>query len=215
MKKLFALMLSVLMILSLFVGCGGNSSDETTGTTTEATQAAEPAGTLLISMGAAFEIVYDQDGNVLELTGTNDTGKTIAAACTQYEGRGCVFAARGILRYASDNKLIGDARSMAVRVKFGDPLPSEDFLDTIITDCQYLADEESTGIRMVKIGEEQLDENGLLTSETAKRLAARFLGCTEADLTGEDTPTDNVFTFSFEGKACTVDAATGLVTATE
>ena len=215
MKKFLALMLSAVMILSLLAGCGGNSNTETTAATTEATKAAEPVGTLIITMGACFELVYDEEGNALEIKGTNETGKTIAENCQQNVGRGCVFAARSILRYASDNNLIGDAKTMAVRVKQGDPLPSEDFLTTIITDCQYLADEESTGIRMVLLADNALDANGNLTAETAKRMAARFLNGTEETLTGEDTPSEGIFTYSFEGKTCTVDAVTGFVAAKE
>lgn len=215
MKKIFVLMLSAVMILSLLAGCGGSSNTETTGATTEATKAAEPVGTLIITMGACFELTYDDQGNALEIKGTNETGKTIAENCQQNVGRGCVFAARAILRYASDNNLIGDAKTMAVRVKQGDPLPSEDFLSTIITDCQYLADEESTGIRMVLLAGDALDEDGNLTAETAKHIAARFLNGTETDLAGEDTPAEGVFTYSFDGKTCTVDATTGFVAVKE
>ena len=210
MKKFFALVLSAFMILGLLSGCGSNSNTETTPATTES---AAPIGTLIITMGATFELPYDAQGNALEINGTNATGKTIAENCQQNVGRGSVFAARTMLRYASDNNLIGDAKTMAVRVKQGDPLPSEDFLDTIITDCQYLADEESTGIRMVLLDGDALDANGNLTAETAKRMAARFLGCTEAELAEEDAPVEGVFAYSYNATICTVDAVTGLVEA--
>ncbi|MBQ8797569.1 MAG: hypothetical protein IJZ56_05195 [Oscillospiraceae bacterium] len=210
MKKSLALALSIILILGLFVGCNKDAADSTTTAATEAP--AEPAGTLYLSFGPALEVSYDDAGNVLQITGTNEAGKTIAAESADQVGRGCVFAARKFLRCASDNKLLGDAKSMVVRVDNDDPLPTEDFLDTIVTDCQYLADEECTGIQMMKITVDDLDSDGNILPATAKRLAARFLGITESDLQGEETVVDGFYNFSCGDATCAVDAFTGLVT---
>lgn len=212
MKKIFAILLALAMLLAL-AACGETDAAPTTVPTTAPTEAATPAGTLYMTFGAAIEMVYDEEGEVLELTGKNEAGKTIAQACQNQLGRECVFAARAILRYTSDNQLIGDARTVAVRLGKGDPLPEEDFLDTIITDCQYLADEECTNLKMVKIHDERLTEDGELNSDAAKRLASYFLDVPEADITGDNEPVDGAYTLTGGEKSCTVDAFTGLVTA--
>lgn len=219
MKKIFALVLSVILVLGLFVGCNRDAAEDTgTDANTVATTTGNiyeeytPAGTLHLAFSGALEIVYDDEGNVLQITGTNEIGQTIAAACADQTGKGCVFAARKILRYASDNKLLGDAKSMVVRVGKGDSLPSEDFLDTIVTDCQYLADEECTGIQMMKVIIDDLDSDSNIIPEAARMLAARFLGVEESALEGDDNIVDGTYIYTSGDKGCAVDVFTGLVT---
>ena len=213
MKRMFALLLCIILVLGLFVGCNKDAADSTTTAATEAsTEPAEPAGKLYLSFGPTLEVVYDEAGNVLEITGINESGKTIAAESVDLLGRGCVFAARKFLRYASDNKLLGDAKDMVVRVGNGDPLPTEDFLGTIVTDCQYLADEECTGIQLMQLNEDDLGADGNILPATAKSLAARFLGVEEAQVTGDDNIVDGAYIYTNGDTSCAVDAFTGLVT---
>lgn len=213
MKRTLALLLCVILVLGLFVGCSKDAADSTTTAATEAsTEPAEPAGTLYLSFGPTLEVVYDDAGNVLQITGTNEAGKTIANESAEQVGKGCVFAARKFLRYASDNKLLANAKNMVVRVGNGDPLPTEDFLDTIVTDCQYLADEECTGIQLMQLNKDDLGADGNMLPATAKRLAARFLGVEEAQVTGDDNIVDGTYIYTSGDTSCAVDAFTGLVT---
>ena len=214
MKKFFAILLAVAMIFAL-AACNQADAPETTATPTTAPteKASEPIGVLYLTFGAAIEMVYDEDGKVLELTGNNEAGNAIAEECQNQLGKECVFAARKILRYISDNQLIGDAKTVALRVGKGDPLPDEEFLDTIITDCQYLLDEECTGLKMVKIHDERLTENGELNLDAALRLASYFLGVPEEDISGNNEPFEGAYTLSSGEKSCSVDAFNGLVTA--
>ena len=210
MKKLLALLLTAMLIVSM-AACGETAAPPAT--TTEPTTAPAPVGTLLVTFGAAMELVYDVDGKVISITGTNELGKTIAEAKQDQLNTGCVYALRAILRYAVDNNLLGDAKNMVVRVGKGDPLPKEDFLTEICTDCQYLADEECTGIQMIQLSGDKLNEEGNLTADTAKALAVRFLGAEAAEVTGTDAPVDDLYTFTWSDKTVTVHAFTGLVTA--
>lgn len=223
MKKLFALLLAALMILSM-AACGDETDvdreekkPETTEAsvpeTTEATEpkVSEPMGTLYVTFGATLELVYDADGNALSITGTNEVGQTLAEAKQDQVGKGCVFALRSILRYAADNNLLGDAKSMVLRVGKGEQLPSEDFLEVIATDCQYLADEECTGVQMFSAVGDKLDAESNLTYAAAKALATRFMGAEEADVTGAETPVEGKFTFICGDMTVTVDAFSGLV----
>ena len=214
MKKLLVILLILMMVASL-AACNTDSAPETTAapTTAPTEKVSEPLGTLYLTFGAAIEMVYDQEGQVLELKGKNEAGNAIAAACQNQLGKECVFAARAILRYVADNQLIGDARTVAVRVGKGEELPDAEFLETIITDCQYLADEECTNLKMVKLHDERLTEDGELNLEAAKRLASYFLGAEEADITGNNEPVDGVYNLNSGEKGCTIDAFTGLVTA--
>ena len=211
MKKVIALLLCAVALVGLLAGCNKNKADETT-LSTEYLVESTPAGTLYLTFGAMIEVVYDADGNALHIAGKNDAGKTIANACQNQLNQDCVFAARAMLRYASDNKLFGDAKTVAVRLGKNDPMPTTDFLETIITDCQYLLDEECTGLKMIRISDERLDEDSRLNLDCAKILASYYLGAPTSELSGGEVPLDGVYTITTaDGKSCTVDAFNGLV----
>lgn len=220
-KKVFliggaVLLAVILLVVILLVGKNKEETQpETTGNTQGTTLPEEKKaiGTLVIAFGAHIEMQYDHEGNALTIQGMNDLGKKIVENCSGFEGRDAVFAVRAFLRYATTNQLLGNTKNMTVRVKNGDPLPTEDYLETIVQDTQYLADEDCTGIQVLRIDQEKLDANGLIDLDTVRKMATRFLGATMvADLGGDETPVDNIYTFDYEGKVCNVDAATGLVT---
>lgn len=214
MKKSLALLLSLILVLGLFAGCNKDVADSTTTVPTVGNiyEDSTPAGTLYLTFSAAIEIIYDDAGKALQITGTNEVGKTVAAANQDQLGRDCVFVARALIRYAAQNQLLADAKTVAVRVGNDDPHPTDDFLEVIITDCQYLVDEECTGLRMIQLDQDRINSDGDLTPEAAALLASVFLGAAEADLAGEQTPVDGAYTYTWGDKACTVDAFTGLVT---
>lgn len=210
MKKttqILAMLLIFAMVLSA-AGCSKDGGKETTA------PVKETAGVLTIAFGAVVEIVYDETGKLISLNGINETGEKITAACTGFEGRDVVHCVRSMLRYAYDNQLLGDAKTMSVRMGKDSKVPDEEFLPTIIQDTQYLADEECTGIRMVSIALEDLDSEGNISMEKAKHMAMIYLGAIQtADLGGDEEAVNGIYTFDYEGAACTVNAVTGLVTA--
>ena len=217
MKKWIAMLLAVMLVISM-AACGEEAAEApatTTAATTAATEATEPVpvGTLYVALGGTLELVYDQEGKAISITGTDELGKTLAAAGQKQVGKGCVFVLRTILRYASDNQLLGDTKSMVLRIGAGEKMPTEDFIEVIATDCQYLADEECTGVQMFRAIDDKIGEDGNLTLEAAKTLAARFMGVTVEELTMPEATAVGFYTFSCGDKTVTVNSFTGLVTA--
>lgn len=210
MKKWIAGWLIMTMLLGVLSGCGKEAAAPTDTTVTPETtgSAPTPIGTLYVSFGAALEIVYDENGNALSITGVNEAGKQLAAAKQDQLGKGCVYALRSILRMAISDSLLGDAKTLTIRIGANDPLPTEDFLNTIGQDCQYLVDEEGAPVDLYCLTGDLLDEKGDLTYETAQMLATTYLGAEASS--AEATATD-VYTFVAGDKTCTVDAFTGLV----
>ena len=207
MKKIIALSLALLLLLC---GCGKEAAVTPETTTVPETTAPPPtpAGTLYVSFGAALEIVYDESGNALTLTGLNEVGKQLADAKQNQLNKGCVYTLRSILRMAIDQQLLGDAKTCTVRIGANDPLPTEDFLMTIGQDCQYLIDEEGAPLDIYCLTGDMLDEKGELTFDTAQMLASKYL---QAEATpAEETPI-GVYTFTAGDKTCTVDAFSGLI----
>ena len=224
MKKTFALLLALTMLFS-FAACSVEKAPEkapetTTATTPETTVPEEtkpekpeepttPVGTLHVCFGASLKLVYNENGNVLGMAGTNEVGTGIAEAVQSQVGRQCVFALRSILRHAIKNNLLGDAKVVTVRVETGDQIPADDFFGTILNDCQLLCDEECSNLRMFILQDERLGADGNLTPATAKELAVRYLGVEETALTaGEDD-----YSFLYEEKIYKVDPFSGNITA--
>ena len=210
MRKWIAFCLIMTMLLGALSGCGNAPATDTSAPTETTAPAPTPIGTLYASFGAALELTYDENGNALSITGTNEAGKLLAEAKQDQLNKGCVYALRSILRKAINDGLLGaDTKTVTIRIGVNDPLPTEDFLNTVCQDCQYLVDEEISGVDLYGLQGDLLDEDGNLTYAMAQRLATKHLG---ADATGDETITDGVYTFTAADKTCTVNALTGLVT---
>ena len=211
MKKWIAFCLIMTMLLGLLSGCGNTPAApaETSAPTETTAPAPTPIGTLYVSFGATLELTYDENGNALTLIGTNEAGRHLAEAKQDQLNKNCVYTLRSILRMAISDDLFGDAKTVTVRIGADDPLPTEDFLQIIGQDCQYLVDEELAGVDMYCLTGDMLDEKGDITFETAQLLATVYLG---AEATAAETANTDVYTFTAADKTCTVDPFSGLVT---
>lgn len=205
-KRIIALLGCAVLLLGLLSGCkkepaAGNIYEDYT-----------PAGTLFLNFGASMEIVFDDEGNTLQILGTNPDGKLIATNSTSYLGEHCYVAAWKGLEYGIKNNLTGSVPLMVLRLDKGEIPPEDDFLLSMAAACQELADSLSVKIQVFALEGDQLDSEGLLTTETAKTLAAAAFGCTAADISGDVSTANGVYTLSYNGKTCTVDTFSGVVT---
>lgn len=205
-KRIIALLGCIVLVLSMFSGCKKKEADGSI------YENFTPAGTLYIDFGVSIEVVYDDEGKALQLVGTNQAGKQAATNCTRFLGKPCSAVVWKLLEYSVKNKLTGSTPLMVIRLDKTDVPPSDDFLTAIATPCQQLSDRMNAGIRVFAPEGEQLDEEGQLTSQTAKALAAVRFGCAETDITGGEALADGVYTFTCNGKTCTVDAFSGVTT---
>jgi len=211
-KKLIAVILSALMLLGL-CACGtGNDAPETT----EALQGSSPVGILLVSMGAEFQIGYDAEGFAINITGTNDAGRTAAAAVTNFMGRDCVHAVRSLLDAVVEQKLAGNAKELVLRLGMEAEIPYDGFLQNIGNDVQLKCDELGSGLMVKLITDDMLNEEGFINTATAKELAAKHANLADAAvLEGGDAVVNGAYTFTFEVEGeedtATVDASTGHV----
>ena len=71
-----------------------------TGCMNPAGESLADTGILTLRVNPEIEIAYDQDGNVLELTGKNDDGANIVAAYTDYKGKSCDTVLRRIRTFS-------------------------------------------------------------------------------------------------------------------
>ncbi|MBO5868678.1 MAG: hypothetical protein J6Q54_07220, partial [Oscillospiraceae bacterium] len=205
MKKFLAGLLCFAMLFAL-VACGNKAPAETTAPS-EDLETPKPIGSVVAALGSTlFELVYDDEGNALEIKGLNEAGEEIAKECQKFVGRACVHGIRGIMRYASDNNLIGDAKTFSIRIRHGDTLPEDTFLETIVVDTQYLADEECTGVRMVNLDATRLTQDGLIDEDTALYMASLYLQVDVTELSAAELGEDKVYAITGGDMSCTVGA---------
>jgi len=221
-KKLLALLVSAVLLLGLLAGCGnekapaGETAEETAGNTP---QAAVLSGMLVLSAQASFKIGYDQEGMVMELSGANEPGETIAATYTDFAGKSCNTVVKELLAAVADATLLREAKNIVVKLAMGSALPSETFLDGIANAAaEAVADNACTG-SVVAIGLDSLDEEGYINAETAQNLLKNQLGVTSFDsYNGDTTPRNDFYTVYVKAGAVEgtylIDAVTGLITET-
>lgn len=218
-KKLLALVLSALMLLSLLAGCGGEKApaQETIGTNTP--EAPVLSGMLVLTAQASFKISYDQDGMVMEIAAVNEEAESIVAGYTDFIGKSTSTVVKELLTATAEATLLREAKNIVLKLAVGSQLPSETFLDGIAKDAaEAVADNGATGY-VVAIGLEGLDAEGYINAENAQALLKNQLGVTEFELyNGENTPRNDCYTVyikagDMEGSYL-IDAVTGIITET-
>lgn len=201
-----ALALLVLLILLVAKGCSGDPDGAPK----------KVCGTVVLAYGAQVEIDYDQNGKILNLRGMNDLGKTAVAKAGGLAGKDTTKGVVSCLSVLAEDPVVRKSRTLAIRVKFGDPLPKEDFLKTIAEEAKVACREKGINLRVYPLGPEALEDEGTIKMETCKSMAMDYFGALMmADIGGDEVPVDNMYTFFFENMTCTVDAITGLVTEVE
>ena len=175
--------------------------------------AVPPYGTVVVTCGAHLEIEYNAQGKILRLVGINGAGKTCVAGTEGLIGKTVTQGVNACLTNAVNKQILGKGQAVAIRVKFGNPVPGEDFLTTIAQNAQQISDEKALALHILPIGPELLEETGAINMETCKLLAMYFLKAPLlADIGGDETPANGIYTFNYEETTCAVDINTGLVT---
>ena len=169
-----------------------------------------PTGTLYCYLNGAVELIYDDEGKALQLSGTNEIGKQLTSACIHMLGSKSEELPKAMLSHAIQNNLLGQTKTMVLRVGSGDPLPYESMLTDIADQCQQLAAEKGCAIRVFAVNQNMLTKDDLLGLDIAKQIATVYLG--EGEISGDAVPANGVYSFTANGKSCTVDAFSGVVT---
>ncbi len=213
MKKIIALILSVVLVLGLLAGCGNEPAKQTD----PATQDSLPAGMVVLSAGAAVSITYDAEGLVLEIAGASEEGEDLIQDYTGYVGKTCAVVSKELIDAAAKaGFLTADTKNIVIKQSIRSELPGTHFLETIETEVKTAAEAAGAKAVITVIDESKLDENGYINLETAQALLCNELGVEKLDqYYGAQTPTDGVYicTAEIAGKQTYhhIDAITGLI----
>ncbi|MBR7142828.1 MAG: hypothetical protein IKD06_04740, partial [Clostridia bacterium] len=178
-KKLLALVLGALMLLGLLAGCGETPSKPSE-TKAPAPQLPTLSGMLVLSANAVFKINYDQDGMVMEITGSNEEGAALAEKY-DYNGKSCSTAVKELIAATAEATLLRETNNIVLKLAVGSQLPSETFFDGLAKDAADAAADNASTAYVVAIGLDGLDENGYINAEFAQKLLANHLGVTSFD----------------------------------
>ena len=86
-RKALVAGLGMSMVLAAALsGCGG-TGQTTAAVSVPSEAASEVAGYVLMSVNPEIELSYDGEGNVVELEGANDDGRSVLADYDDYRGR--------------------------------------------------------------------------------------------------------------------------------
>lgn len=240
MKKILALVLSLVLVLGLFAGCGGeildgitgggssnssNSADKNSTTAPtgahngiEGTTSANITGMLVLNVNAAVNISYDANGNVVEISGADENGEILATEYEGYNGKPCSDV---VCELIANSKLAGhmteEVSYISIKQAVGSTSPTENFLEAIKLDAEAALAEAGSTARLIVLSTDNLDADGWIDLESAKALAMAYLAIDSFDLLeGTDSPIDGLYSFritsgSYLDEKVLVDALTGSV----
>lgn len=196
MKKFLAIVMSAVMLLGLFAGCG-KTEPTPTDPTGENLSTPVSAGLLVLNAAAALNISYDADGLVLSVEGIDDNGSTLASEYTDYLGKSCSDAVCDLIAASVHSAfLTPEENYVMIKQAVGSTLPGATFLETIQKDAEAVLDTLGSTAMLVLLTEENLDENGYINLDAAKELVLAHLSVESFDvLDGSPSPINGQYSF--------------------
>ena len=196
MKKFLAIVMSAVMLLGLFAGCG-KTEPTPTEPTGENLSTPVSAGLLVLNAAAALNISYDADGLVLSVEGIDDNGSALASEYTDYLGKSCSDAVCDLIAASVHSAfLTPEENYVMIKQAIGSTLPGATFLETIQKDAEAVLDTLGSTAMLVLLTEENLDENGYINLDAAKELVLAHLSVESFDvLDGSPSPINGQYSF--------------------
>ncbi len=204
MKKLFAVLLSIALVLSLLSACGETGKKPSGNLNTVPTV----CGMLVLTTQTSATITYDTDGMVTEV---EDAG-----GYKDFLGKSCSTVVKELL---TANKPEPDTNNIVLKVAVGSQFPTEFFLESLATDLEKAAETIGTTAKVTVIGLDGLDEEGYINAEIARTLLLNQLDTADASVSTNPKPYNGVYSFVVTAGGINtvynVDAITGLISIEE
>ena len=192
MKKFFSvktlgLVLTLAVSLTAMTACSAGSTPPTDSSSVPTSQSAESrsAGTLLLSVNPEIEMEYDDDGNVLTLTGLNADGQAILSTYTGYEGKSCKIVIGELVTRINeggyfDDTIDGHEKNIVLKLERGSEYPSEQFLNELADAVRAVVEADRIGSQTVTLDADDYNEaygdKGYISAEAAQEILSAQLG---------------------------------------
>ena len=211
-KKILAILVSAVMLLGLLAACEQNNPAKPT---MPGDNIDDPRtnGMLVLSTDASVNISYDEEGLVMSIEGTNAQGVALAEAYTEFLGKSCADVVKDLVAASVEDDSF--VKNVIVKQAIGSALPGTNFLDTIVSEAQAAVDGAGAQGAVILVAEENLDTDGYINLETAKKILLSHLGVeSTTSFDGDPVPSDGSYTFYLVADKIdgyfTVDAVTGI-----
>lgn len=140
-KSIIVIVMALVMSLALLAGCGQNAA--TAGSSVSAEAEVASGGVLVLKVNPEIAVSYDDTGAVTDVSARNDDAKAIIESCEGLVGQQArdvvtqLVTAIGTAGYFAE-EIESGARQITIEIEPGSQLPSDTFLDEVITgirDC--------------------------------------------------------------------------------
>ena len=218
-KKWMALSLTAVFSLSLLTACSTPSAQSTQDTP-------QGVGTLLLSVNPEIQISYDDEGNVVALTGQNEDGKQVVSAFQEAKGQPCEKVVPALVERIHedgyfDDTIDGNEKNIILKLERGSEYPSDDFLNQLAVAVQAVVDDDRIGSQTMTLDDDDYDpayaQQGYISAKAAQELLAAQLHRTdlqfvEKEYDLEDGEYEIAFILDGVEYEYEVNASTGKVT---
>ncbi len=218
--RTFLLSMAVTALLfGILTGCNRNPGEQAdpSGTTQEIYYPV-PVGTLILNANAGVEITYDAEGLVLNITGTDINGTALATEYNDYYGKTCPEVVKDLIQDSISTGLLdADVHTVSLLQTPDSLLPGTAFLETVITQAQAGVATAEAETSVTVIIAEELDADGNMNEDAAKRLLLAYLGVdssTELKAVSQTAKGSYTYDVQLDGteNRYSIDAATGKIT---
>lgn len=233
MKKFLAILFSMVLVLSLFAGCGdkdsggaggaagngsnngGTGTNNTEGSGDQVNSATNPSGALVLNANAAVTVSYDSNGLVISMEGANENGNVVASEYENFLGKPCADVVCDLIAGSSSaGFLTEEVNFVVIKQVIGSSVPTDGFLLGIEKDAEEAISAANSQAKLVVLTLDDLDQQGYINVEAAKTLMQAYMSndSTEYLCVGSDTLIDGLYGFLFGYDApekLIVDANTG------
>jgi hypothetical protein len=147
MKKIFGIVLAVVMVMVLFTGCSIYSSGKTA-------KAGKIKGNVLLSINPEIKISYDSDYNVVKLSGENDDGKQIVKGMDNFVGRPVVEVAGELIGKIDDAGIfakLATGNTDSIKIKIDDDGKNVELIVLMAEEIGKVAAERNIGVVNIEL----------------------------------------------------------------
>ena len=188
-------------------------------------EAADPVGTLLLSINPEIEMEYDSRGNVLTLEGINSDGKKVVGAYPDFEGKACREVVGDLVTEIHEagyfaETIGGHEKNIILKLEKGSQYPDEDFMEEIAEEVRLTVEANQIGSRAVPLDDDDYDdvwgEKGYIDAQAAREIVAQQMERTDLQFVEKEYELDDgVYEIEFvmDGKEYEyeVNAVTGKI----
>ena len=182
--KLSALVLTSVLSLSLLTACTQNAGTAAAPSLTPESPA-NSVGTVLLSVNPEIEMDYDNDGNVVALTGRNADGQAVLQGYSGYEGQACTAVVAQLVEKIDqggyfDATIDGHEKNIVLKMARGSQTPDDDFLEDLAEAVRVVVKEDQIGSQTLALDDDDYDDvygdQGYINAAAAQSIISAQMG---------------------------------------